>query len=151
MTAFTNMGVGREKVAFASPYPGKIIPVDLRNYGGKLICQKDAFLCAAKGVSIGIDFRRKLGTGFFGEKDLYFKNLRGMVWLLFMLVVLLLERDFYRDKKLKVDTGCLVAMTKDVNYDIEYVKGIKNAVFGGEGIFFASLVGRGSLDSKLTI
>ena len=145
MTAFTNMGVGREKVAFASPYPGKIIPVDLRNYGGKLICQKDAFLCAAKGVSIGIDFRRKLGTGFFGGEVFILQKLEGDGMAFIHAGGTIVRKRLLPGQKLKVDTGCLVAMTKDVNYDIEYVKGIKNAVFGGEGIFFASLVGPGEV------
>ena len=145
MTAFTNMGVGREKVAFASPYPGKIIPVDLRNYGGKLICQKDAFLCAAKGLSIGIDFRRKLGTGFFGGEGFILQKLEGDGMAFIHAGGTIVRKRLLPGQKLKVDTGCLVAMTKDVNYDIEYVKGIKNAVFGGEGIFFASLVGPGEV------
>ncbi|WP_283688692.1 TIGR00266 family protein [Clostridium perfringens] len=145
MTAFTNMGVEREKVAFASPYPGKIIPVDLRNYGGKLICQKDAFICAAKGVSIGIDFRRKLGTGFFGGEGFILQKLEGDGMAFIHAGGTIVRKRLLPGQKLKVDTGCLVAMTKDVNYDIEYVKGIKNAVFGGEGIFFASLVGPGEV------
>lgn len=141
MTAFTNMGVGREKVAFASPYPGKIIPVDLRNYGGKLICQKDAFLCAAKGVSIGIDFRRKLGTGFFGGEGFILQKLEGDGMAFIHSGGTIVKKRLLKGQKIKVDTGCLVAMTKDIIFDIEYVKGVKNAVFWGDGVFFASLEG----------
>ena len=111
MTAFTNMGAGREKVAFASPYPGKIIPVDLRNYGGKLICQKDAFLCAAKGVSIGIDFRRKLGTGFFGGEGFILQKLEGDGMAFIHAGGTIVRKRLLPGQKLKVDTGCLVAMS----------------------------------------
>lgn len=145
MTAFTNEGMEKGKVAFASPYPGKIIPVDLRNYSGKLICQKDAFLCAAKGVTIGIDFKRKLGTGFFGGEGFILQKLEGDGMAFIHAGGTIVRKQLLPGQKLKVDTGCLVAMTKDINYDIEYVKGVKNALFGGEGIFFASLVGPGEV------
>ncbi|MGG5460380.1 TIGR00266 family protein [Clostridium sp. B9] len=145
MTAFTNVGGTKEKVAFASPYPGKIIPVDLRNYSGKLICQKDAFLCAAKGVSIGIDFRKKLGTGFFGGEGFILQKLEGDGLAFIHAGGTIVRKLLLPGQKLKVDTGCLVAMTRDISYDIEYVKGVKNALFGGEGIFFASLVGPGEV------
>ncbi len=145
MTAFTNEGMGKEKVAFASPYPGKIIPVDLRNYSGKLICQKDAFLCAAKGVTIGIDFKRKLGTGFFGGEGFILQKLEGDGMAFIHAGGTIVRKQLLPGQKLRVDTGCLVAMTKDIKYDIEYVKGVKNALFGGEGIFFASLVGPGEV------
>lgn len=145
MTAFTNEGMEKEKVAFASPYPGKIIPVDLRNYSGKLICQKDAFLCAAKGVTIGIDFKRKLGTGFFGGEGFILQKLEGDGMAFIHAGGTIVRKQLLPGQKLRVDTGCLVAMTKDIKYDIEYVKGVKNALFGGEGIFFASLVGPGEV------
>lgn len=145
MTAFTNIGTVKEKVAFASPYPGKIIPVDLRNYEGKIICQKDAFLCAAKGVSIGIDFKRKLGTGFFGGEGFILQKLEGDGIAFIHAGGTIVKKKLTSGQRLKIDTGCLVAMTKDIKYDIEYVKGIKNAVFGGEGIFFARLEGPGEV------
>lgn len=141
MTTFTNMGNEKEKVSFASTYPGKIIPIDLRNYEGKLICQKDAFLCTAKGVSIGIDFRKKLGTGFFGGEGFILQKLEGDGMAFIHSGGTIVKKRLLKGQKIKVDTGCLVAMTKDIIFDIEYVKGVKNAVFWGDGVFFASLEG----------
>lgn len=143
MTAFTNRGYDKEKVAFAAPYPGKIIPMDLSMLGGKLICQKDAFLCAAKGVSIGIDFRRKLSVGFFGGEGFILEKLEGDGLAFVHAGGTICRKELMPGERLKVDTGCLVAMTREVNYDIEYVGGIKNAFFGGEGLFFATLTGPG--------
>lgn len=145
MTAFTNAGTVKEKVSFASPYPGKIIPVDLSQVGGKLICQKDAFLCAAKGVCIGIDFRKKLSVGFFGGEGFILQKLEGDGLCFIHAGGTIIKKELKHGQKLKVDTGCLVAMTKDIKYDIEFVGGIKNTLFGGEGIFFASLTGPGDV------
>lgn len=145
MTLFTNNGYGKQHVSFASPYPGKIIPMDLRNYGGKIICQKDAFLCAAKGVSIGIDFRKKLSVGFFGGEGFIMQKLEGDGMCFIHAGGTIHKRDLMPGEILRVDTGCLVAMTRDVRYDIEYVGGIKTALFGGEGVFFATLTGPGSV------
>lgn len=145
MTAFTNGGNKKEKVAFASPYPGKIIPIDLSKVGGKLICQKDAFLCAAKGVSIGIDFRKKLSVGFFGGEGFILQKLEGDGLCFIHAGGTIVKKELRSGEKLRVDTGCLVAMTKDVHYDIEFVGGIKNTLFGGEGIFFATLRGPGEV------
>ncbi len=145
MTAFTNGGYEKERVSFASPYPGKIIPVDLSQLGGKLICQKDAFLCAAKGVSVGIDFKKKLSVGFFGGEGFILQKLEGDGLCFIHAGGTIIKKELRPGQKLKVDTGCLVAMTKDVQYDIEFVGGIKNTLFGGEGIFFASLIGPGDV------
>lgn len=145
MTVFTNMGQGKQHVSFAAPYPGKIIPIDLSRLGGKIICQKDAFLCAAKGVSIGIDFRKKLGVGFFGGEGFIMEKLEGDGLAFVHAGGTIVERKLQYGEKLRVDTGCLVAMTKDVHYDIQYVGGIKTAFFGGEGLFFATLTGPGTV------
>ncbi len=145
MTTFTNRGTGKKHVSFAAPYPGKIIPMDLSELGGKVICQKDAFLCAAKGVSIGIDFQRKLGTGFFGGEGFIMQKLEGD-GLAFIHVGGTTKRlDLGPGEMIRVDTGCLVALTREVDYGIEMVSGIKTALFGGEGLFFATLRGPGSV------
>ncbi|MCY6957780.1 TIGR00266 family protein [Clostridium brassicae] len=145
MTVFTNEGYGKQHVSFASPYPGKIIPMDLSQLNGKLICQKDAFLCAAKGVSIGIDFRKKLGVGFFGGEGFILQKLEGDGMAFIHAGGTIVKKDLSPGETLKIDTGCLVAMTKDVRYDIEFVGGIKSAFFGGEGLFFATVTGPGSV------
>ncbi|MCP3775646.1 TIGR00266 family protein [Paenibacillus sp. MZ04-78.2] len=143
MTAFTNRGTGKECVSFASPYPGRILPMDLMELNGKLICQKDAFLCAAKGVSVGIEFQRKLGAGFFGGEGFIMQKIEGDGLAFVHAGGAIYERVLGPGEMIRVDTGCLVAMTQDVDYDIEFVKGIKTAIFGGEGLFFATLRGPG--------
>ena len=143
MTAYLNHYHGKRKVSFASPYPGKIVPIDLTNYGGRFICQKDAFLCAAKGVSVGIEFSRKLGRGFFGGEGFIMQKLEGDGMVFVHAGGTLARRELAPGEVLKVDTGCIVGFTKDVNYDIEYIGGIKNSLFGGEGLFFATLRGPG--------
>jgi uncharacterized protein (TIGR00266 family) len=145
MTVFTNNGVGKKRVSFAAPYPGKIIPVDLSEQGGKVICQKDAFLCAAKGVSIGIDFQRKLGTGFFGGEGFIMQKLEGDGLAFVHAGGTIIKRDLQPGEKLRIDTGCLVALSKEVDYDIEFVGKVKTAFFGGEGLFFATVRGPGSV------
>ncbi len=145
MTLFTNRGVMKEKVSFASPYPGKIIPINLSDYDGKIICQKDAFLCAAKGVSIGIDFRKKLGVGFFGGEGFIMQKLEGDGLAFIHAGGTIIRKRLLNGQKLKVDTGCLVALTKTIDYDIEFVGGIKSSLFGGEGLFFATLTGPGEV------
>lgn len=145
MTAFTNQGGGKRTVSFASPYPGKIVPLDLSRLGGKVICQKDAFLAAAKGVSIGIEFQRKLGAGFFGGEGFIMQKLEGDGMAFIHAGGTLYRKNLQNGEGLRVDTGCLVAMTSDVQYDIEMVSGIKTALFGGEGLFFATLKGPGSV------
>lgn len=143
ITAYTNVGQGKKKVSFASPYPGKIIPVDLSEYGGKVICQKDAFLCAAKGVAIGIEFQRKLGTGLFGGEGFIMQKLEGDGMAFIHAGGHVFHKDLQPGELLRVDTGCLVGFTQQVNYDIEMVKGIRNKLFGGEGFFYATLRGPG--------
>lgn len=145
MTAFTNGGFGMEKVSFASPYPGKILAMDLSRMGGKLICQKDSFLCAAHGVSVGIDFRRKLSVGFFGGEGFILQKLEGDGMAFIHAGGVVVERELLPGEILRVDTGCLVAMTRDVRYDIEFVGGVKNMFFGGEGVFFATVTGPGKV------
>lgn len=144
MTVFTNQsGSGKEQVNFAAPYPGKIIPMDLSLLGGRLICQKDSFLCAAKGVSVGIAFQRKLGAGFFGGEGFIMQKIEGDGLAFVHAGGSIAERVLRPGEVIRVDTGCLVAMTQDVDYDIEMVKGVKTALFGGEGLFFATLRGPG--------
>ncbi|WP_342600032.1 TIGR00266 family protein [Psychrobacillus sp. FSL H8-0483] len=145
MTTFTNTGNGKKHVYFASPYPGKIIPMDLSEYRGKIICQKDAFLAAAKGVSVGIEFQRKLGTGFFGGEGFIMQKLEGDGLAFVHAGGTIHKKELQPGEVLRVDTGCLVAMTSDVDYNIEMVKGVKTALFGGEGLFFATLRGPGTV------
>lgn len=145
MTAYTNVGQGKKQVSFASPYPGRIIPLDLYHLGGKIICQKDSFLCAAKGVSVGIEFQRKLGTGLFGGEGFIMQKLEGDGMAFVHSGGHVIERTLHPGEMLKVDTGCIVAFTHDVNYDIQFVGGIKNTLFGGEGVFFATLSGPGKV------
>src|SRR6476661_5416443 len=143
MTAFTNSGNGKKHVSFASPYPGKIIALDLLKLGGRIICQKDAFLCAAKGVSIGIEFQRKLGTGLFGGEGFIMQKLEGDGFAFCHAGGYVLEKNLQPGELLKVDTGCIVAFEAGVSYDIQFIGGIKNTIFGGEGLFFATLRGPG--------
>ncbi len=145
MTAFTNAGNGKQKVSFAAPYPGKIIPMDLQQMGGKVICQKDAFLCAAKGVSIGIEWQRKLGTGIFGGEGFIMEKLEGDGMAFVHAGGMVIEKQLQPGQVLKIDTGCVVAYTAGVHFDVEFVRGIKNMVFGGEGLFFATLRGPGKV------
>jgi uncharacterized protein (TIGR00266 family) len=145
MTAYTHKGYGKARVAFASPYPGKIIPIDLYELGGKIICQKDSFLCAAKGVSIGIEFQRKLGTGLFGGEGFIMQKLEGDGMAFCHAGGHIVKRELKHGEMLRIDTGCIVAYTKDIDYDIQFVGGIKNTLFGGEGVFFATLKGPGQV------
>jgi len=144
MTVFTNSGGrAKERVAFGAPYPGKIIPMDLRALGGQLICQKDSFLCAARGVSIGIAFQRKIGVGLFGGEGFIMQKLEGDGLCFVHAGGTIHPVDLAAGESLRVDTGCLVALQPSVNYDIQYVGKVKTALFGGEGIFFATLQGPG--------
>jgi len=145
MTAFTHMGNGKATVTFAAPYAGKIVPMNLAHLGGKIICQKDAFLCAAKGVSVGIEFQRRLGTGLFGGEGFIMEKLEGDGMAFVHAGGYIIERELKAGESFRVDTGCIVAFTGSVDYDIQFVKGIKNAVFGGEGLFFAVLRGPGKV------
>jgi len=145
MTVFQNQAPVRRVVAFGAPYPGKIIPVNLREVGGELIAQKSAFLCAAKGVSIGIAFQRRLGVGLFGGEGFVMERLQGDGLMFLHASGTIHERLLQPGETLRVDTGCLVALQPGVDYDIEFVGGIKTALFGGEGLFFARLRGPGKV------
>jgi uncharacterized protein (TIGR00266 family) len=142
-TVFVNQGAGKRRVAFAAPYPGKIIPIKLSDVGGTLICQKDSFLCAARGVSLGIAFQQKLGVGLFGGEGFIMQKLEGDGLAFVHAGGTLHERTLAPGETLRVDTGCLVALQASVSYDIQYVGKIKTALFGGEGLFFAQLRGPG--------
>ncbi len=144
MTAYTNKSTGKSQVSFASPYPGKIIPLNLAQLG-KVVCQKDAFLCAAKGVTVGIEFQRKLGTGLFGGEGFIMQKLEGDGMAFVHAGGLVVERELKAGEKLRIDTGCIVAFTSGVHYDIEFVRGVRNVIFGGEGLFYASLRGPGKV------
>lgn len=143
MTVFQNQGTGKKRVAFGAPYPGKIIPVHLAEIGGELITQKDSFLCAAKGVSIGIAFNKKIGAGLFGGEGFIMQRLQGDGWAFVHAGGTLHQRDLGIGETIRVDTGCIVAFQPTVNFDIQFVGGIKSALFGGEGLFFATLRGPG--------
>lgn len=144
-TVFTHQGNGKATVAFAAPYPGRIIPVDLSKVGGELICQKDCFLCAAKGVSIGIYFQKKILTGLFGGEGFIMQKLQGDGMSFVHAGGMLKEIDLKAGETLHLDTGCLVAMEPRVSFDIEQAGSIKTAFFGGEGFFFATLKGPGKI------
>ena len=143
MTVFTNQGSGKQQVSFAAPYPGKILAMDLKQLGGSLICQKDSFLCAAKGLSIGIAFQRKIGVGLFGGEGFIMQKLEGDGLTFCHAGGTVHPVDLAAGQTLRVDTGCLVALQPTVAYDIQFVGKIKTALFGGEGLFFAALTGPG--------
>jgi len=143
MTVFLNRSGQKRRVAFGAPYPGKIIPIHLAEIGGELITQKDSFLAAAKGVSIGIAFQRKLGVGLFGGEGFIMQRLQGNGWAFVHAGGTLQDRTLAAGELIRVDTGCIVAFQPSVNYEIQYVGKIKSALFGGEGLFFATLRGPG--------
>jgi uncharacterized protein (TIGR00266 family) len=145
MTVFSNAGSGRRKVAFAAPYPGKIVAFDLAKLGGTMLCQKDAFLCAAKGISVGIAFQKKLGAGLFGGEGFILEKLEGSGKCFVHACGTIHERGLGPGETLRVDTGCLVAFEPSINYDIQAVPGVKTFLFGGEGLFFASVTGPGKV------
>jgi uncharacterized protein (TIGR00266 family) len=142
MTHFTNTGGGKKRVSFAAPYPGKIVPIDLAKVGGEILCQKDAFLCAALGTEVSIAFNRRLGAGFFGGEGFILQRLRGD-GMVFVHVGGTVVKKTLRSDVLRVDTGCLVAFTPGVDYDIERAGNLKSMFFGGEGLFLATLNGTG--------
>lgn len=145
MTVFSNSSPHRQKVAFAAPYPGRIIPLDLRHHAGVMLCQKDSFLCAAKGVAVGIAFQKKLGAGLFGGEGFILQKLEGDGLAFVHAGGHVLLRELAAGETLRLDTGCLVAFEQRINYDIQFVSGIKTALFGGEGLFFATLTGPGKV------
>jgi uncharacterized protein (TIGR00266 family) len=144
-TIYTNQSTLKQRVGFAAPYPGKILPMNLKQLGGMLICQKDAFLCAARGVSLGIYFQQKLSVGFFGGEGFIMQKLEGDGLAFVHAGGTVMRRDLQPGQTLLVDTGCLVAMTPNVNFEIQYVGKIKTALFGGEGLFFAKVTGPGTV------
>jgi uncharacterized protein (TIGR00266 family) len=143
VTFFANEATVRQDVAFASPYPGKIQPIDLKAMGGELICQKDSFLCGARGVDVTIAFSRRIGAGFFGGEGFILQRLLGDGIVFVHASGTLHEMVLGAGEQLRVDTGCIVAMQPSVDYDIQMVKGVKTALFGGEGLFYAQLTGPG--------
>jgi uncharacterized protein (AIM24 family) len=144
-TIYTNQGAGKRRVAFAAPYPGKILPMELSKLGGLLICQKDAFLCAARGVSLGIALQQKLGVGFFGGEGFIMQKLEGDGLAFVHAGGTIVKRELAPGQTLMVDTGCVVAYTPNTTFEIQYVGKIKTALFGGEGLFFAKLTGPGTV------
>jgi uncharacterized protein (TIGR00266 family) len=144
MTHFTNAGRGKKSVAFAAPYPGKIIPIDMAKVKGELICQKDAFLCAAFGTEVSIAFTKRLGTGFFGGEGFILQRLRGD-GIAFIHVGGTVSQKKLNNEIIRVDTGCLAAFTSDISYDIERAGSLKSMFFGGEGLFLATLSGTGTV------
>jgi uncharacterized protein (TIGR00266 family) len=144
-TVYTNAASGKRRVAFAAPYPGKVLAMDLHRLGGTLICQKDAFLCAARGVSLGIAFQRRLSVGFFGGEGFIMQKLEGDGLAFVHAGGTVLKRELQPNETLMIDTGCIVAYTPTVDFEIQYVGKIKTALFGGEGLFFAKVTGPGSV------
>ena len=144
-TVYTNQSSGKLRLAFAAPYPGKILPMDLRQLGGTLICQKDAFLCAARGVSLGIYFQQRLSVGFFGGEGFIMQRLDGDGLAFVHAGGTVLKRELQPGQTLLVDTGCVVAYTQQVDFEIQYVGKVKTALFGGEGLFLAKLTGPGTV------
>lgn len=143
ITTFLHAGSGKAKIAFSAPHPGKIVPLDLSGLGGSFICQKDAFLCAARGIEVEIEFTKRLGAGFFGGEGFILQRLEGEGLAFVHAGGTIVERTLQAGELLKVDTGCLMAFAPTVDYDIEMVRGFKNALFGGEGLFLATLRGPG--------
>jgi uncharacterized protein (TIGR00266 family) len=144
-TVYSNQAPNKQRVAFAAPYPGKILPMDLRQLGGLLICQKDSFLCAARGVSLGIALQQRLSVGFFGGEGFIMQKLEGDGMAFVHAGGTVLKRELAAGQSLLVDTGCVVAYTGQVGFEIQYVGKIKTALFGGEGLFFAKLTGPGTV------
>lgn len=145
ITSFMNTGSGKSHVAFAAPYPGKIIPIDLANFGNRFICQKDAFLCAANGIEIELEFTKKIGAGLFGGEGFILQRLEGDGLAFIHAGGTIVKRELQAGETLRVDTGCLVGFTPSVRYNIQFVGGFKNALFGGEGIFLATVSGPGTV------
>ena len=144
-TVFTHRGSGKARVAFGAPVPGAILPIRLDQVGGTLICQKDSFLAAAKGVSIGIHFQRRILTGLFGGEGFIMQKLEGDGWVFVQMGGAVIERELKAGEQLHVDTGCIAAFTATVDFDLIGAGGVKSALFGGEGLFFARLTGPGKV------
>ena len=145
ITTFLNNGNGKSHVAFAAPYPGKIIPVNLTQFGGRILCQKDSFLCAAQGIEIEVAFTKRIGTGIFGGEGFILQRLEGDGLAFMHAGGTIVEKDLVAGETLRVDTGCLVAFAANVDYDIQFIGGFRNALFGGEGLFLTSMTGPGKI------
>lgn len=143
ITTFTNTVKNKQKVAFSAPYPGRIIAVDLKQHGSTFICQKDSYLCSARGIEVEVAFTRKLGAGLFGGEGFILQRLQGDGLAFIHAGGTLVKRELRAGEKIKLDTGCLAAMDASIDYDIQFIGGFKNALFGGEGLFFATLTGPG--------
>lgn len=143
ITTFVNNGTGKRKLAFAAPYPGKIIPINPAKFGGKFLCQKDGFLCAAQGIEINIAFTKRIGAGLFGGEGFILQELSGDGNTFIHAGGTIIQRQLKAGEQLRVDTGCLVAFESTVDYDIKFIGGFKNALFGGEGLFYALVTGPG--------
>lgn len=143
ISSFVNNGQGRSRVAFGAPYPGRVIPLDLSKLGGSFLCQKDSFLCAAQGIEIEVAFTRKIGAGLFGGEGFILQRLEGDGLAFVHAGGMIVQKELAANESLRVDTGCLVAFSPSVNYDIQFVGGFKNALFGGEGLFLAKMTGPG--------
>jgi uncharacterized protein (TIGR00266 family) len=145
ITSFLNTGLDKAQVGFGAPYPGKVIPIDLGKVGGEFLCQKDGFLCAARGIEIGVAFTRKIGAGLFGGEGFILQRLEGNGMAFVHAGGTIVERNLKAGESLRVDTGCLVAFAPSVTYDIQFIGGFRNALFGGEGLFLARLTGPGQV------
>lgn len=145
ITSFVNRGNRKSHVAFAAPYPGKVIPLDLRQLGGQFLCQKDSFLCAAQGIEIEVAFTKRLGAGLFGGEGFILQRLQGDGLAFVHAGGTIIEKELAPGEILRVDTGCLVAFAPSVDYDIQFIGGFRNALFGGEGLFLAKLTGPGQV------
>lgn len=144
LTHFTNRGIGKKRVAFAAPYPGKIMPLNLNSIGGEILCQKDAFLCAAMGTKVDIAFNKKLGAGFFGGEGFVLQHLKGDGMAFIHAGGTIVKKELHGES-IKIDTGCIVAFTAGLEYDIQRAGNLKSMVFGGEGLFLATLKGHGTI------
>ncbi|NEP11350.1 MAG: TIGR00266 family protein [Symploca sp. SIO2C1] len=145
ITTFLNNGRGKSRVGFAAPYPGEVIPLDLAEFGGEFLCQKDSFICAAKGIEIDIAFTKRLGAGFFGGEGFILQRLKGDGLAFVHAGGTIIEKNLAPGEELRVDTGCLVAFAPSIDYNIQFIGGFKNALFGGEGLFLAKMTGPGRL------
>jgi uncharacterized protein (TIGR00266 family) len=145
ITTFLNNGRGKSRVGFAAPYPGEVIPLDLADFGGEFLCQKDSFICAAKGIEIDIAFTKRLGAGFFGGEGFILQRLTGDGLAFVHAGGTIIEKNLAPGEELRVDTGCLVAFAPSIDYNIQFIGGFKNALFGGEGLFLAKMTGPGKL------
>lgn len=145
ITTFMYNGRGKGHVAFGAPYPGKIVPLQLERFGGRFLCQRDAFLCAANGIEIEVAFTKKLGSGFFGGEGFILQRLEGNGMAFIHAGGTIIKRVLAPNEVLRVDTGCIVGFQTSVDYDIQFVGGFKNALFGGEGLFLAKLTGPGTV------